>query len=171
MSHDKLARSQAPGGPHHRLAQLVGAWAGTARTWFEPGVLADESPIEGTIRPALDGRFAIHEYRGSLKGKPLSGLALHGYHIDLEQFETAWVDSFHTGTSIMLSTGTGAPQMAVLGHYSVPGGEPWGWRTEIDVPDADHLVITHYNITPDGQEAKAVEIRYTRQPSPSPSAE
>lgn len=164
----KLAQSQAPGGAHHRLAQLAGSWAGTARTWFEPDKLADASPIAGTIRPVLDGRFAVHEYRGSLQGKPLTGIAIHGYHIDLDRYETAWIDSFHCGTAIMLSLGErrgdDAP-LSVLGQYSVPGSEPWGWRTAIEMPDPDHLVITHYNVMPGGAEARAVEIQYTRQPT------
>lgn len=163
----KLEQSLLPGGAHHRLTQLVGAWAGTARTWFEPDVLADASPIAGTIRSVLDGRFVIHEYRSSLQGKPLAGMAIHGYHIDLDRYETAWIDSFHNGTAIMLSLGERASDnapLSVLGHYSVPGSETWGWRTAIEMPDPDHLVITHYNIIPGGPEARAVEIQYTRQP-------
>ena len=162
-----LAQSLVPGGAHYRLAQLAGTWAGTARTWFEPDKLADASPITGTIRPALDGRFVIHEYRGSLQGKPLVGMAIHGYHIDFDRYETAWIDSFHCGTSILFSTGERRDDdgpMSVLGHYAVPGGEPWGWRTALEMPDPDHLVITHYNIMPGSAEARAVEIQYTRQP-------
>jgi hypothetical protein len=169
MSTSTLEQSLAPGGAHHRLGQLAGTWAGTARTWFEPDKLADESPIAGTIRLVFDGRFALHEYRGSINGKPLTGMAIHGYHLDHERWETAWIDSFHTGTSILFSLGgphAGDAPASVLGHYSLPGGEPWGWRTTIEIPDADHLVITHYNILPGGLEARAVEIRYTRQPEP-----
>ncbi len=55
MANDKLVASQASGGAHHRLGLLVGKWEGTSRTWFEPGELADESPIRGTIRTVLDG--------------------------------------------------------------------------------------------------------------------
>lgn len=29
------------------LASIVGAWEGTCRTWFEPGVLADRSSSSG----------------------------------------------------------------------------------------------------------------------------
>jgi hypothetical protein len=47
-------------------------------------------------------------------------------------------------------------------HQGEPPGPPWGWRTEIAQPEPDRLVITHYNITPDGQEAMAIETDYRR---------
>ncbi|GAB4559136.1 MAG: DUF1579 domain-containing protein [Haliangiales bacterium] len=154
------------------LAQLVGSWAGTAKTWFEPGKLADESPITGTIRLAAGGRFAVHEYQTSLKDTAIEGLAIHGYHIDRARYETAWIDSFHTGTSILFSLGAeaaagatppAAEPLSVLGHYPAGDGPPWGWRTALTMPSADQLIITHFNITPEGQEAKAVEISYRRR--------
>lgn len=166
MKKDDLLRSQASGGPHHRLLAMVGQWHGTARTWFAPNELADESPISGTIRAVLGGAFVVHEYSGSLQGKPLAGMAIHGYHIDTGMFEIAWIDSFHNGTAIMTSRDDGMgghTRMSVLGHYADPAGGPdWGWRTQVEMPDSDHMVIVHYNITPGGDEAKAVEIQYIR---------
>lgn len=165
MSNADWLTQQSEDGPHAFLNALVGAWQGTARTWFRPDELADESPIAGTIRPALGGRFVIHEYEGSLQGKPMVGLAIHGYHNDLQRFETAWIDSFHNGTAIMLSlgeVGAGPHEASALGSYSVPGSEPWGWRTILAMPDRDHLIVTHYNIMPDVLEYRAVEIAYSR---------
>ncbi|RYF99948.1 MAG: DUF1579 domain-containing protein, partial [Chitinophagaceae bacterium] len=92
-------------GPHAKLAKLVGTWAGTTRVWFEPTTVADESPVEGVMKAVLGGRFILHEYKGSFGGKPLEGLALYGYHLDLKKIQSAWIDSFHNGAAIMFSEG------------------------------------------------------------------
>ena len=149
---------------HTQLAALVGRWEGSTRVWFEPGKLADESPARGAIRAILGGRFVIHEYEGAIGDERLEGVAIYGYNLNSGNYECAWVDSFHMGNAIMFSVGEGtAPRFSVLGHYPDPSGGPdWGWRTEIELVDPDHLVITAYNIPPGRDEAKGVETRYRR---------
>lgn len=152
-------------GRHRELAQFVGEWTGTSRVWFEPGKLGDEAPIRGAIRPILDGRFLLHEYDSMCMGAPQQGLAIIGRCLDRDRYEMAWIDSFHNGTAIMFCEGEhGALPVSVLGHYGGhDGSDPWGWRTTFELESADHLVITAWNITPQGEEAKAVEIDYRRK--------
>jgi hypothetical protein len=75
--------------PRALIHALEGDWEGTTRTWFEPDVLGDESLWRGSIRPALGGLFAIHEYTGTLVGEPLVGMAIIGYNAGRRRFEIA----------------------------------------------------------------------------------
>lgn len=162
MNDERFAASMEPGGPHHKLSLLVGRWQGTIKTWFEPQKPTDESTITGTMRPVLDGRFIVHEYETAFGGKPVSGMAIYGYHIDRQRYESVWIDSFGMGTGIMFSESDRNPgRLALLGSYG-QGISRYGWRTEIVLDDPDHLTLTSYNIAPRGLLSKANEVQYVR---------
>ncbi len=151
-------------GVHKWFKDLDGKWKGTASTWFEPGKLADESPVEGTIRSVLGGRFIVHEYTGSIDGKLLEGITVYGYDCMTGRYQSAWIDSFHMGTAIMLSESKmGSSKVDLVGYYNIneAGTDPWGWRSEITYSE-NKLVLTAYNVTPDGEESKATELVYER---------
>ena len=163
MSKSKFEISKESG-PHLRLASLVGSWDGSTRTWFEKDVLADESPMRGKVAMVFDGRFLSYEYTGSLNGKPFEGKMLWGYNLGTKQCEMSWIDTFHMGTGIMQSIGNETGNgFSVLGSYGGEGmPEPWGWRTELEIINSDQFLIRAFNISPEGDEAKATETIYHR---------
>ena len=152
------------GSPHHFLAQLAGGWAGTSRFWLEPEVLTDEAAMIGNIQIILDGRFALFLYQSAVEGEPQHGMFMFGYNTLSDHYEASWVDSFHNNTVIMFCVGTSTENgFSVLGSYPDPtGGPDWGWRTVVELLDNDHLIITAYNISPEGGEAKATEAKLIR---------
>ena len=152
------------GSPHHYLAQLVGGWSGTSQLWLFPGADPSESRVQGSIQLVLDGRFIIYLYQSSVDGEPQHGLFTFGYNTTLDQYEASWVDSFHNNTAIMFCVGGPTEKgFSVLGSYPDPeGGPDWGWRTEVELVDHDHLSLTAYNIHHEGSESIAVKTLLTR---------
>ncbi|MCE6988266.1 DUF1579 domain-containing protein [Dyadobacter sp. CY323] len=151
-------------GIHQKFQSFIGEWEGVTKTWFEPDVGADESPMKGIIRSILGGRFILHEYQGTLSGSPFEGSATYGFDLGSNKFQAAWIDSFHMSTGIMLSEGHEIGNgFSVLGSYGGPDiPEPWGWRTTLELVNPNELIITAYNISPEGQEDKATETVYKR---------
>ncbi|MEO5998167.1 MAG: DUF1579 domain-containing protein [Chitinophagaceae bacterium] len=162
---EKLETSKASG-VHFQLSKLAGEWEGVTKTWFEPDKIADESPVCGSMRLILDGRFILHEYKGSFGDKALEGITIYGYHLGLGKLQSAWIDSFHNNSAIMFSEGKkGEDTFTMLGSYTYVTPEleqHWGWRTEVDIVNDDELKITAFNISPEGDEEKATETIYKR---------
>jgi hypothetical protein len=164
-----LVKTLDPGAEHAWLARMVGTWEGPVLTWFEPGTAPEESVWRARGDSLLGGRFVRLDYQGSqAMGAPHAGVLTFGYERSEKQYNAHWIDSFHTGTAMMLSVGelegdltTGDGEINLRGTYAA-GAERWGWRTTLRQPSEQELLIVMYNVPPAGQEDRAVEVRLRR---------
>lgn len=147
-----------------QLTDLVGEWSGLNRLWVFPGDPVRESNTNASVVLAARGALVSITYNWNYEGKPQEGILLVRTDPDPEDAVVVWFDSWHTGNQFMLFQ-RGEEQeglLSVRGSYSAPPGPDWGWRIVLDSGNRDTFHILMYNITPDGEEALAVEARYTR---------
>jgi len=147
------------------LRDLAGEWAGENRLWLCTEEPARHSQATASVALAAQGRFATIRYTWAEEGQPQDGLLLLGMDPRRETWEAAWIDSWHMGDKIMLCRGAAdaGGAISVRGAYAAPPGPDWGWRIEIHAEAADRFEMIMYNISPEGEEALAVEARYTRR--------
>lgn len=155
-----------PDEAHARLARLAGDWSGVAKTYLDPAKPPVEARWEGRMASVLGGRFLRFEYRSDIQGAPIAGELLIAFESGEKLWRMSWVDSFHTGSAILVSTGDGgaeASPVSVSGTYfAAPGHPHWGWRTELGDREPEQLVIRMFNVSPEGQEDLGVDIALRR---------
>ena len=148
-----------PEPPHRAFAPLAGSFRGKTKLWLDPSKPPEESPIDLSAEVILGGRWLRLSYRSFAFGGPHAGQMLLGFHKDAGDHELAWVDSSHTGSSIMWCTGKRREDgvIDVLGSYT-GDGERWGWRTLIRSTGKNALLIEALNVTPQGEEQRAISF-------------
>ena len=147
-----------------QLTDLVGTWSGLNRLWLMPGDPVRESETRASVTSAAHGAVVSLTYSWDYEGQPQEGVLMLRNHPAAAKVEVVWLDSWHTGNEFMLFAGDADHEglVAVRGSYAAPPGPDWGWRIVLDADDADALQILMCNITPEGEEALAVDARYIR---------
>jgi hypothetical protein len=140
--------------------QAPGEWEGTYRLWMRPADVPDaESATRATVAHELGGHALALRYDWRNGETHHHGIAIIS-RAEGGGVEMGWSDTFHASSGVMHNAAIGA-EPKVLAHYG-PADEPWGWRTEFDMPSRDELVIRAFNILPSGEEALATEATYRR---------
>ena len=145
------------------LLACAGNWRGSNKVMDPTEQINDSSDAQAQIESVFNGKFVAINYTWAYRGQRADGLMLVGFNPHTGVATINWVDSWHMQPDMMHSTGTidAAGAVTVQGAYAAPPGPDWGWRT-ILTPGADSFRIDMVNITPDGQEAPAVEMIFER---------
>jgi hypothetical protein len=158
---------------HKMLADLAGTWNYTVKFWMNPDPNAKPQESKGTAvrKPIMGGRFYTVDVSGKMQmpgpdGKmkdfSFKGMGLDGYDNVKKKFVGSWVDNM--GTGIMTSQGDYDPATKTFtytGEYEAIPGMKQQIREVVKLVDKDHHTFEWYE-NRGGQEAKTMEINYTR---------
>ncbi len=149
---------------HKKLGSLAGEWKGTNELhtpWMPEPLHRSDSTMK--VSEQIRGQFLSFEYTWSHEGKPQEGIIIVGWDGQKNVVKAVWTDSWHMSHNLMNCEGSigGDGTLSMKGYYAVEGHPDWGWRTDI-IPGGDTFKLVMYNVTPEGEEALAVETKYTR---------
>ena len=159
---EMMEKMGAPGPEHAELMKLAGKWKTTNKSWMSPG---DPVVTQGTVtyKPLLGGRFLMEEYKGTFMDKPFEGVGITGYDNMKKEYFNVWMDSL--GTMVVVARGNMDASGKVLtmnAEFEEPAtGEKTPMRMVTTTLDPNSKKFELYG-THDGQEAKQMEINYTR---------
>ncbi len=89
-------------GPMHKVFEpYVGEWTTASKMFMDPSMPPIESTGTAKYTLAMDGRFLVQEYKGSVMGEPFQGMGYSGYDNNRKLFVSNWMDSMSTGIMAM----------------------------------------------------------------------
>ena len=151
-----------PGPQHAELMKNAGKWNALIKSWMGPG---DPVVTQGsaTYTPILGGRFLMEQYKGIMMEKPFEGFAITGYDNSKKEYTNVWMDSM--GTMMIFARGTmdaSGKVLTMTSKWDDPvTGENVSMRMVTTFVDPNTKKLEMYG-THGGQEAKEMEITYTR---------
>ena len=157
-----------PGDEHERLASLEGSWTINGRFWSEPGAEPIVTTHSSIMRMALGGRYLIEELEGDLWGEEFRGIGITAFDNIEKKYITTWIDNLSTG--ILVLSGRYDPQrdaIVMTGEYTDPVTKRTRQLKSVErLTEDGSRVYEHWEVGPDGDEFKVMELTYRRKPAP-----
>lgn len=138
---------------------IAGTWAGTYELWLDPAAAPERFDTGLEARRRADGRAVTIDYDWSRGADSHSGTIV--LVLGDDGVSMAFTDSFHSGRTIMQCSGSDPRRWSALGTYDAME-QTWGWRTQVEQPSDDELLIQAWNVEPDGTEHLATRATYRR---------
>jgi hypothetical protein len=152
-------------GPQHELmAEQVGTYDVTIRSWMDPAAPPMESKGVAVRTLHMGGRVMHEDFQADMMGTPFSGLSRSGYDNVSGTWWSTWTDSMSTG--IMVSTGECDEKHSCTwaGTYNDPvKNGPVNSRFVTTWTSPDEQYFAMYGPGRDGAETKMMEMVYTKR--------
>ena len=149
------------------FAPFTGSWRGASTLWLYPEGEGDTQPSQAVASTVARDRFLRFDYEWTVDEAVEEGSLLVERDPKRPGFRGAWIDSWHQNREMMLLTGESSDDIDFRGTYQATGYPVWGWRIRLERTQ-EGLRLLMWNISPEGDERRAVEGRYTRSGGSSP---
>lgn len=162
---EAMMKAMSPGEPHKHIARMAGDWTFTNKMWMDPSQPPAES--SGTMHGemVMGGRYVQTDWKGSFMGMPFEGRGTYGYDNLSKKYVSTWIDNM--GTGIIYATGTcdeSGMRCEDRGDMMDPmTGKQSYMRSVVTWTGDKSFKMESYGPTPDGKEAKMMEITVTRK--------
>jgi len=166
QTHEACTSMGSVSEPHRRFDPFVGTFKAEVKLWMGSG---DPLVSTGVMVNTLDlgGRFLRQEYQGDQMDGPFpafEGRGYWGYNTTIGTYEGFWIDN--ASTTMQTETGDvddSGKVWTMVGEMINPNSkQPMKKRSVIVATDNDRHSMETYFTGPDGNEFKAMAIRYER---------
>jgi hypothetical protein len=158
-------------GPEHALFKgAEGVWDAKVESWMAPGAPPMVSAGTETNRVGCGGLCLITDFKGSFMKTPFYGHGTETYDQGKKKYVGSWVDSMSTGLSVSESTYDAATK-TMTGTMEGPDmtGNVQKMKSVVEYKGGTR-VFTMYMTGPDGKEAPAMKITYTKRKAAAAAA-
>lgn len=166
----ELRKVTQPGKQHERLSFFLGAWDVEMKMTMPGAPEMPATKAKSTFTWAIEGRWLMERFEGSMMGQPWTSVGLHGFDNYAKNFVSATVSNMDTALYVMKGVVTN-PKEDVVVQYGTFGeymlgdhNHPNRTVTRKTGDDSFELEIWDLGIGESG--AKVIEMRYTRKAEP-----
>jgi hypothetical protein len=149
---------QKPGPEHEKMKEFVGTWDAVME------MAGQKSKATAVYKSICGGMWLASEFEGDLGGMKFQGHGVDGYDQRKKKYVGVWVDSLTSAPLHFEGSMDPKTKLIVMTGESVgPDGKPQKFKNTTEHKDKDHFTFKMYMVQPDGQEALAFTIEYTRR--------
>ena len=156
-----------PGEKHKHIEYFVGEWESIIKSWPEPGKKFGVRTQEIKVESFFDGRFTKAHIKtdASDVGMLLETIVINGYDNYKQEFFSITLSKQRT--DFYLATGkldkTGKIRTDTTVRTDIFTGEEYRVKAITTIINRNKYTYEYYNIDPEGNEIKRMDITYTRK--------
>ena len=152
---------------HKHIEYFVGEWQSIIKSWNEPGKEPAVRTQEIRVESFFDGRFTRAHIKTDASdiGMILETMVINGYDNFKQEFFSITLSSQRT--DYYLTAGkldkTGKIRTDTAVRTDIFTGEPYRVKAITTIINQDKYTYEYYQIDPEGNEVKKMDITYTRK--------